>query len=30
MAGLDEAPKRAQQFCDIVEMQAGGGFIEQE
>ena len=30
MAGLDQAPEGAQQLRDIVEMQSGGRFIEQE
>ena len=30
MAGVDQPPEGAQQLGDIVEMQAGGRFVEQE
>ena len=30
VAGIDEAPESTQEFRHVVEMQAGGGFVEQK
>jgi hypothetical protein len=27
---VDQPPERPQELCDVVEMQTGGGLIEQE